>query len=240
MTNVTAGPFDFAAMLTEFHSTYGQAIRTEFEPHPPEEDLRRRLLAEEFKEYTDALDDDDPIEVVDALGDMLYVVIGSMLTYGVDPVALMTEIHRSNMSKLGADGQPIRNEHGKVIKGPNYSPPDIAAVLGWAPEPTTAPKRVAIDEEWLVNSRAITSREPAELVAQGVDAEWIRDNCFHPPLVGGWCLDCDRLALAVEDIESLRRGVEDIPAADRVRIEAAFERAYQTAAEIVAGRRHGL
>lgn len=154
-------PFDFVEMLREFHSTYGLAIRTEFEPHPPEASLRRDLMAEEYKEYTDALDADDQIEEADALGDMLYIILGTMLVKGIDTVALMTEIHRSNMSKLGADGNPIYRADGKVVKGPNFSPPDIAAVIGWSPEPTTAPTLSDADAAYLRDSaRDLSDIEP--------------------------------------------------------------------------------
>lgn len=61
---------------------------------------------------------------------VVYVAYGTALSYGIDLDAVLAEVHRSNMSKLGADGRPIHREDGKAMKGPGYTPPDIAAVLG--------------------------------------------------------------------------------------------------------------
>ena len=69
--------------------------------------------------------------MADALGDMLYILCGTMVTHGMQDVMadVFRTIQESNMSKLGADGQPIYREDGKVMKGPNYFRPDIAGVL---------------------------------------------------------------------------------------------------------------
>ena len=77
----------------------------------------------------------DLVEVADALGDMLYILCGTIIEHGLqDKIEeVFAEIQRSNMSKLGADGQPIYREDGKVMKGPNYSPPDLARVLSSKP-----------------------------------------------------------------------------------------------------------
>ena len=80
----------------------------------------------------DATNDDsrvDLIETADALGDLKYVVEGAALVFGIPLEPVFMEIHRSNMSKLGTDGKPIYREDGKVLKGPNYTPPNVAAVL---------------------------------------------------------------------------------------------------------------
>jgi predicted HAD superfamily Cof-like phosphohydrolase len=71
------------------------------------------------------------IEVADALGDMLYILFGTIITHGMQDVIdeVFEEIQRSNMSKLGSDGKPIYREDGKVLKGPNYFKPDIAKIL---------------------------------------------------------------------------------------------------------------
>ena len=125
-------PTDLANMLHEFSTTYGQPIRTVPTANPAEAEFRYDLLAEEFQEYRDALDANDFVETLDALGDILYVAIGSIVsTYGVSLFDLMTEIHRSNMSKLGDDGNVLKNATGKVVKGPNFSPPDLAPILGF-------------------------------------------------------------------------------------------------------------
>lgn len=93
--------------------------------------LRYKLMREENEEYLEAAQDGDMEEVADALGDMLYILCGTILEHGmqckIDEV--FEEIQRSNMSKLGADGKPIYREDGKVMKGPNYFKPNIAGIL---------------------------------------------------------------------------------------------------------------
>ena len=94
-------------------------------------DLRYELIREEVvDELKVALENQDFIEIADALGDILYVVYGAALTFGIDIDTVFAEIHRSNMTKLGLDGKPIYREDGKVLKGPNYEPPNIAKILG--------------------------------------------------------------------------------------------------------------
>jgi predicted HAD superfamily Cof-like phosphohydrolase len=72
----------------------------------------------------------DPVEAADALGDLRYIVDGGNLICGFPGELVLAEIHRSNMSKLGPDGKPLRREDGKTLKGPNYFKPDIRKVLG--------------------------------------------------------------------------------------------------------------
>ena len=93
--------------------------------------LRFDLMAEENEEYLEAAKNNDIVEVADALGDMLYVLCGTILEHGMQHKieAVFNEIQRSNMSKLGADGDPIYREDGKVMKGPNYFKPNISEVL---------------------------------------------------------------------------------------------------------------
>jgi predicted HAD superfamily Cof-like phosphohydrolase len=119
--------------VSEFHRTY----RVPMQDAPltmPSEDLvalRHRLMAEENEEYLDAARAGNRAEVADALGDQLYILCGTIITHGMQDLIeeVFREIHRSNLSKLGADGQPLYREDGKVMKGPNYFRPDIAAVL---------------------------------------------------------------------------------------------------------------
>lgn len=73
--------------------------------------------------------DVDLVEVADALTDINYVTYGAGHTFGIDLNATCEEVHRSNMSKLGADGKPVKDERGKVLKGPDYSPPSLERVL---------------------------------------------------------------------------------------------------------------
>lgn len=93
--------------------------------------LRFNLMAEENEEYLEAAESNDLVEVADALGDMLYILCGTILEHGMQHKIeeVFEEIQRSNMSKLGEDGRPIYREDGKVMKGPDYFKPDIAAVL---------------------------------------------------------------------------------------------------------------
>ena len=86
----------------------------------------------ELDELKEALDAGDTVEVLDALTDLQYVLDGAYLSFGLQHVkqAAFDEVHRSNMSKLGADGKPIRRpEDGKVLKGPDYFKPDMAQFI---------------------------------------------------------------------------------------------------------------
>ena len=93
--------------------------------------LRYKLMREENEEYLDAANDNDIVEVADALGDMLYILCGTIIEHGFQHKIeeVFNEIQRSNMSKLGDDGQPIYREDGKVLKGPNYFKPHIKEIL---------------------------------------------------------------------------------------------------------------
>jgi len=94
-------------------------------------ELRFNLMKEENEEYLEAVKNNDIVEVADALGDMLYILCGTILTHGMQNkiTEVFEEIQRSNMSKLGQDGNPIYREDGKVMKGPNYFKPNIKAIL---------------------------------------------------------------------------------------------------------------
>lgn len=194
------------AMVSEFHKTFGLPIASSLiVPEPEVAALRESLIAEEASEFCEAVDNNDHIEMADAVADMAYVAHGTALVYGIDldfmaegraehldsPVytegepstdeasatvflhlsqshrrasisgsipglsvalvsilaecyrtaarhsydlhALLSEVHRSNMSKLGSDGKPMYREDGKVMKGPNFFTPDVAAVIGYPP-----------------------------------------------------------------------------------------------------------
>jgi len=93
--------------------------------------LRFNLMDEENKEYLEAANNNDLVEVADALGDMLYILCGTIIEHGMQHKIeeVFNEIQRSNMSKLGENGEPIYREDGKVLKGPNYFKPNIAKIL---------------------------------------------------------------------------------------------------------------
>ena len=113
-----------------FMNTYGQDVNEKASFH---EDtivqLRVDLIEEELNELKEAIKNNDLVEVADALTDILYVTYGAGHSFGVDLDKCFDEVQRSNMSKLGEDGNPIYNESGKVMKGPNYSAPDLQKII---------------------------------------------------------------------------------------------------------------
>jgi predicted HAD superfamily Cof-like phosphohydrolase len=117
-----------------FHVLYDAPIHHEPTPDLPQMDdarlgLRLGLIEEEFNELKEATGSRDIVEMADALGDIIYVVCGFAIEAGIDLDAVVQEIQASNMTKMGEDGNPVRREDGKILKGPNYRKPDIAAVL---------------------------------------------------------------------------------------------------------------
>lgn len=120
-------------MVEEFHETYGLPVCDAPDLSCEQtKQLRINLLQEELNELKEALENNDPLETLDALIDLQYVLDGAFLSFGLQDVkmAAFEEVHRSNMSKLGEDGKPIRRpEDGKVMKGPNYFRPDLAQFI---------------------------------------------------------------------------------------------------------------
>jgi predicted HAD superfamily Cof-like phosphohydrolase len=116
-----------------FHYTYSLGVSNELKADLgiQKNALRFELMKEENEEYLDAVKNNDIVEIADALGDMLYILCGTILEHGLqDKIeAVFDEIQRSNMSKLGEDGKPIYREDGKVMKGPNYFKPNFEAIL---------------------------------------------------------------------------------------------------------------
>ena len=142
---------DPEALVRRFHHVYGLPIQTDGASLERESlDMRMSLIAEEFSELVGAVygqaaraeiessyrravaaDDGtrDTVETADALADLIYVIYGMALETGIDLASVLAEVQRSNMSKLGADGKPVYREDGKVLKGPDYFPPNVEAVL---------------------------------------------------------------------------------------------------------------
>ncbi len=120
-------------LVEEFHRTYKLNVSDAPTTELPEDiiALRHRLMAEENEEYLHAARHHDLTEVADALGDMLYILCGTIIEHGLQHkiTEVFEEIHRSNMSKLDKNGKPIYREDGKVIKGPDYFKPDIEKIL---------------------------------------------------------------------------------------------------------------
>ena len=116
--------------VKKFMEVFGQEVKTKAE-FPSEKiiKLRYNLIKEELDEFEEALKDKNLKEVADALTDILYVTYGAGHAFGIDLDKCFDEVQRSNMSKLGEDGKPIYNEHGKVMKGPNYFKPDLNKFL---------------------------------------------------------------------------------------------------------------
>lgn len=118
--------------VKEFHEKFNHPVKDE--PDLSDDKLnalRRNLLQEELNELTDALHDKDPVKVLDALSDLQYVLDGAYLSLGLWrwKEQAFNEVQRSNMSKLGEGGKPIYRADGKILKGPNFTPPDLKSVL---------------------------------------------------------------------------------------------------------------
>ena len=110
-----------------FMKTFGQEVKNKpaFSTDKINK-LRLDLIKEELSELTDAMKNKDLLEVADALTDILYVTYGAGHAFGIDLDKCFDEVQNSNMSKLDQNGKPIYNEHGKVMKGPNYFKPDLS------------------------------------------------------------------------------------------------------------------
>ena len=109
-----------------FMKTFGQKVITKPEfPDKRTINLRFDLIKEELNELEQAMKEKNLKEVADALADILYVTYGAGYAYGIDLDKCFKEVQRANMSKLGKDGKPIYNEKGKVMKGPDYSEPNL-------------------------------------------------------------------------------------------------------------------
>ena len=110
----------------DFMKTFGQEVKDKpsFSTDKINK-LRLDLIKEELNELTEAMNNKDLLEVADALTDILYVTYGAGHAFGIDLDKCFEEVQNSNMSKLDDNGKPIYNEHGKVMKGPNYFKPDL-------------------------------------------------------------------------------------------------------------------
>lgn len=120
-------PFE---MVREFHQIFGLPVRKRPVYDVKNDMMRGALLTEETAEFIAAMASRDLVEMADALADIVYVAYGAALTFGIDLDAVIAEVHKSNMTKLGGDGKPVYRPDGKVIKGPHYKAPDIEGILG--------------------------------------------------------------------------------------------------------------
>ena len=113
-----------------FMTTFGQEVKKKPSLSTDKiNNLRINLIVEELSEFKDAILKKDLKDVADALTDILYVTYGAGHAFGINLDYCFEEVQKSNMSKLGNDGKPIYNEHGKVMKGPNYFKPDLNKFL---------------------------------------------------------------------------------------------------------------
>ena len=120
-------PYD---AVDAFHGAFG-LLRAETPqlPNEPARQLRIDLLYEEYCEYLKGEEDDDLVQIADALADMIYIALGTAVAYGIPLDRVFAEVHKSNMAKL-VDGKVIRRADGKVQKPIGWTPPDIKGVLG--------------------------------------------------------------------------------------------------------------
>jgi predicted HAD superfamily Cof-like phosphohydrolase len=114
----------------QFMTSFEQEVKTKAEfPSEKVQKLRFDLIDEELTELHEGMQNESLVEIADALTDLLYVVYGAGHAYGIDLDKTFAEVHRSNMTKLGEDGKPIRREDGKVMKSKNYQPPQLAPLV---------------------------------------------------------------------------------------------------------------
>jgi len=119
--------------VRKFMETFGQEIKEKASfPNDKITSLRYDLIQEELNEFKDAVLKKDIKEVADALTDILYVTYGAGHAFGINLDKCFQEVQNSNMSKLGADGKPIYNNRGKVMKGPNYFKPNLSKFVAWS------------------------------------------------------------------------------------------------------------
>ena len=118
--------------VKEFMKSFGQEVKNKPEwPNSETMELRIDLIEEELGEFKDAIINGDGtlVDVADALSDLLYVVYGAGHSFGIDLDDCFAEVHRSNMSKLGEDCKPFYSEDGKVLKGPDFTEPDLESMI---------------------------------------------------------------------------------------------------------------
>lgn len=117
-------------LVGDFMESFGQDVNDEPTLRDSQtQQLRYDLIDEELEELKMAFDNDDVVEIADALTDLLYVVYGAGHAFGIDLDDCFLEVHESNMSKLGKDGRPIYRDDGKVLKGPDFFQPNLKEIL---------------------------------------------------------------------------------------------------------------
>jgi predicted HAD superfamily Cof-like phosphohydrolase len=129
--DLATSPHNSYQRVREFHKAFGHPVaETPTLAYANRARLRIDLIREELEELEDAVRAKDIIAIADALGDLEYVVNGAALEYGINLPAVVKEIHRSNMTKLGPGAKPIYREDGKILKGEGYESPNLKPILG--------------------------------------------------------------------------------------------------------------
>jgi predicted HAD superfamily Cof-like phosphohydrolase len=125
-------PVTFFDSVSEFQESFGQITDAVFDYNTQLTktmlNLRKKLIEEEAKELSDAIDSGDQLAIKKEAADLLYVVTGLFVDYGWPMTAIFNRVHASNMSKLGEDGKPIYREDGKVMKSEKYTAPNLEGV----------------------------------------------------------------------------------------------------------------
>lgn len=115
--------------VKDFQIAFGQRVGEKAElPKEAERQLRVKLLVEEMQEYIDGEQNDDIVEIADAIADIIYIACGTAVSYGIPLDDIFNEVHRSNMAKL-VDGKPLYREDGKVMKPEGWTPPNIEKII---------------------------------------------------------------------------------------------------------------
>ena len=122
---------DALTIVREWHEAFGVPVEADPTISKSRAQMRLAILEEEVAELRAAVEAGDMVETLDALCDIQYVLDGTFLEFGLHGVNqdALEEVHASNMSKLGADGRPVLREDGKVLKGPDFRPPDLQKFL---------------------------------------------------------------------------------------------------------------
>ncbi len=117
--------------VKEFHEAFKLTELQNYKKNPDSAELRANLAYEELEEYCEAVIDKDDIQIADALGDQLYILLGTIISHGLEDKieSIFDEIHKSNMSKLDENGQPLYREDGKVKKSNLFKEPNLKAIL---------------------------------------------------------------------------------------------------------------
>ena len=121
---------DVMDKVREFHRKFGLPIETRpIFPSKERRILRGTLIAEEHSEYFHAERRNDMVEIADAMGEMIVVIAGTAIEYGIPLDVIFNEIHKANMAKLDANGKPIKRYDGKILKPVGWTPPNIRRIL---------------------------------------------------------------------------------------------------------------